>query len=345
MWMHLSAVRWWVVCAVGWLSACGGGSVSVAPPPPVSSPPPPAVASTVLQARLRLALAAPNPRAWPPITGTPRVFEVFNIGPATAYDVALDATALPAGTTAVSTCGTLAPQATCTVTVTPGTVATTETVVLPMKGSNTNTVMPRVAVLAYGSVFEGGYVFSIDDTRPNTESVYARMAAQSDAAPGVIWSSNGSSGAPASTAYDNIPGISETSVNPPDRCDGAASGGCNTGEILARYPGVDPSYFAAGACSQTIGGNAGWSLPSICELGGSTALGCTAGKSMQENLIDNGALSPAQLPSAIYWSSTQEHANPHVNAWAHRLHAALPQSGGVSKSNAYRVRCVREILP
>ena len=254
MLVRCSSVRGWVLlCVAGWLSACGGNAGSG--PPPQSSPPD----NTTLTVNTEtLALAAINAGALPtPIPGTPRALTVTNTGTVVALGVAVDASLLPAGTTVASTCGTLAPLARCTLTIAPGTVATTGSVALPIQGSNTNTVTPMVAVVTYGSVYQGGYVFAIDDATPNTGSVGGKVAATSDTA-SARWSPN----------HDFLPGIDELAVA---SCEGAQEGACNTRVIVEYYTtvrGEDPASYLAGLCATaTDDGYTDWYLPAICEAG------------------------------------------------------------------------------
>ncbi|WP_137919121.1 hypothetical protein [Hydrogenophaga sp. 2FB] len=288
-----------------------------------------------------LALAAHNPTALPaPIPGAPRVLTVTNTGVAAAQAVALDpSVVLPAGTTIVGNCGgTLAPLASCTFTITPGTVATTAPVTLSIQGSNTNTVTSSVQVLAYGSVYQGGHVFAIDDATPNTGSVGGKVAAMSNAS--AYWSPNA----------DRIGGIDERSVAP---CAGARDGDCNTRAIVAHYTGLgtDSTTYAAGMCSaSSADGYSDWYLPAICETGydgrGGSSPRCgsqaaPAQQNMLSNLFDKGVVGGPG--SGFYWTSTA-HATFPAEAWlqvyqpAASLQVSFPRSSMV----AY-LRCVRAI--
>ncbi|WP_382323191.1 DUF1566 domain-containing protein [Hydrogenophaga sp. UC242_53] len=264
--------------------------------------------------------------------------------------------ALPSGTNLSSTCSTLAPGATCTITVTPGNAPSAAQgntapvpVTLSVGGSNTNLLTPTVQVLTHGSVYQGGYVFGIDDTTPVTGNVGGKVAALNDAvglAPGVIWSSNGNSGTTPDVAYNVVPGVDELSTPALGRCNGGTDGACNTNEITTFYTGVNHTYYAAGACRATQSGYSDWYLPAVCELGGQASAGCApGGASMQANLIDNGAVNVAALPTAVnYWSSTPRNGNPNFDAWVHRF-ATMggAVSTGIDKSTTLPVRCVRAL--
>lgn len=259
-----------------------------------------------------LALAARSATVPTPIPGTARVLTITNTGSAVAQAVALDPSAdLPPGTTVVGNCGTLAPLARCTLTITPGAVATTTPVTLSVQGSNTNTVSSTVQVLAYGSVYQGGYVFAIDDSTPNTGSVGGKVAALVDTA-ALPWSSNN----------DLVAGIDEGAVWP---CEGAVDGACNTNAIVTHYTALleDPSTYAAGACAaSTAEGFTDWYLPAICEMGYDglgRGSGCgTAGtpklQNMFSNLVESGGGGGLV---GRHWSSTTATwvAGPGRSAW------------------------------
>ena len=95
-----------------------------------------------------------------------------------------------------------------------------------MSAANVATpVTANVAVLGYGCIYEGGYLFSVDDTMddghtgactsaPCTGSIGGKVVSITDQiAPssGIIWSSNGATGS-SNFSYDIIPGIDETST-------------------------------------------------------------------------------------------------------------------------------------
>ncbi|MEO7385452.1 MAG: hypothetical protein ABIX37_00800, partial [Gammaproteobacteria bacterium] len=190
--------------------------------------------------------------------GTARTLTISNTGSSAAFSVNYTAT-LPAGSTvAPSNCGDIAAAGTCVLTVTPGATASgapgdadAEPVALTVSGSNTNSLLTNIQVLTYGSVLQGGYVFSIDDTTPATGSMGGKVAALADqAAPypnGIAWSD-----------IVVVDGVSETSTSPPDACNGKSDGACNTAAIIAansppvRDPAPDLSTYAAGLCRAVI---------------------------------------------------------------------------------------------
>ncbi len=193
-----------------------------------------------------LALSVNNTVLNAALTGNERYITIQNTGTDQATGVSVSATGLPAGTnitTVPTTCtGTLALNATCTVTITPGANATSNctTGIAPTPGtitvSATNVATPatsNVVVLGYGCQYQGGFLYSVDDTTNNgvigtcttppcTKSIGGKVVSLTDqAAPyitapqstSIIWSSNGSGSASANVSYDIIPLISEISTS------------------------------------------------------------------------------------------------------------------------------------
>lgn len=154
------------------------------------------------------------------LTGTPRKITITNMGSNPATNVTYTPTpALPIGTSiSPASCGTLSPASTCVLTITPGNTPSAPPgntnptpITLSISGTNTNTVTPTLNILTYGSVYQGGYLFSVNDTTPDTGSIGGSVVTLMDQAPafpnGVVWSSNNANGA--SVSEDTIPLISE----------------------------------------------------------------------------------------------------------------------------------------
>ena len=194
-----------------------------------------------------LALSVNNTTLNAALTGNARYITIQNTGTNQATGLSASAAGLPTGTnitTVPTTCtGPLAPGATCTVTITPGSNATSScnTGTPPTPGtitvSATNVGTPvtsDVVVLSYGCQYQGGFLYSVDDTTNNgvtgacttppcTKSIGGKVASLTDqAAPyinsgpqatSIIWSFNGSGGLSAKVSYDIIPLISETSTS------------------------------------------------------------------------------------------------------------------------------------
>lgn len=340
----LSAIthrKFWVLNLLAFLAACGGGSggsPAAAPPPapPLPIVTAPATATTLTLSHSTLALK---------VSGASRSFNVLNTGTAPALLVEVDpAVAFPPGTTYLHNCSTLAPGASCTVTIDPGAVASavpgaaaSASVSMAVRGSNTNTPSVDVYVLDYGSLYQGGHVFAFSDVGPFTESVGGKVATAGPSGSLYTWSQHNV--APA--AVFEIPGVSDNSVGPLPSCDGKFDGACNTQLIVAAddHAGVPLSNYAAGACRATLNSYADWYLPAICELSGSPAAGCISGETVQEKLQTPGH---ASFPDS--WSSTQWSVGPTALAWFHAF-ASPPggNSAGTFKGIPTAVSCARQL--
>lgn len=337
----------------------GGGSSVEADPAPVSQGP---TATTLSASTSALVLSVNDTALSASLTGYPRTFTLTNTGSETARAVAYAVSPpLPSGTTiAPANCGNIAPAASCVLTITPGAIPSAAAgdinptaIMLAVAGTNTNTLSLPIDVLTYGSVHQSGYVFAVDDTTSTTGSIGGKVAALSDqAAPypaGVMWSSDGNGG----TVYDAIAGIYETSTDPPDACNGRVDGACNSRAIIAFYsppqttPAIDPSSYAAGRCSGTIGNRSDWYLPAICEMGyDSPGFGTGCGtraaptaQNMHYSLAENGNIGNF---SVYYWSSTGYSALP--DQYAH--YQVFDAVGGIyqgagTKFYSLGVRCAR----
>lgn len=269
--------------------------------------------------------------------------------------------ALPSGTTiSPASCGTIPPAGSCTLTITPGVTPSAEAgntsptpITLTIVGDNTNTLTPTISVLTYGSVYQSGYVYAIDDTTPTNASIGGKVAALTDQANlypfGVVWSSNGTVG---QVDNFNIPGIYENSTAGVNSCNGNTDGACDSTQILNHYLSTDSypvSFYPAGTCSVTIGDYSDWYLPAMCEMGYdslSVGSGCGSAisptlQNMQSNLVDNGNIGSL---SGSYWSSTEYSASPTNDAWTQFFATSGLSSQGITiKSNPYAVRCSRAL--
>ncbi|MBL0919033.1 MAG: hypothetical protein IBJ14_10040 [Hydrogenophaga sp.] len=300
------------------LTACGGSPGGGGSTPPPAAPP---TTLTISAASLSLA-----------VSGNPRLFTIANTGTQTAQMVSVSTgAALPVGTTSISTCNNLPAGATCTVTVTPGatpsaTPGNTSPVPasLNIAGSNTNTLTAQIHVLDHGSVYQGGYVFAIDDTTPNTGGIGGKVASLTDASFGTFWGADAVGGA----AITSVPGALSL-------VDGAA----NTAAIVAAMgPGSEP-HHAAGLCSaSTASGHSDWYLPAACDMG--PGGGCVIGQgNMHDNLENHGSGNIGNL-SGQYWTSTQS-STLNTAAWIHFATSGL-QSTGI-KSLSLSARCARSL--
>lgn len=182
--------------------------------------------------------------------------------------------------------------------------------------------------------------FSVDDylvwSVPSSSSVL--VIADSDVSSEYKWS----------TTENNIPGITIDSVSPPDACNGATDGFCNTNQIVAYY--LTPyTNYAAGLCYQITADNSGsipvgtWFLPSMCEMAQSGGnANCSSGlANVSKNLFSLGFTDNLN-PSAQYWTSTESALFPTEHAWT-LVFSANSQQAYSKSSNRFFVRCVRAI--
>jgi hypothetical protein len=306
--------------------------------------------------------------------GNARQISITNTGTVVAANVSVASSGLPSGTTiSSSNCtATLATGNSCSITVTPGAnstsncttggAATPGTITVSSADASPSTV--NVAVLSYGCIYQGGYLYSLDDTTATTMSIGGKVAALFDQSAGIIWSSDSTG------SYDggvSIWGIAQTSTSSSPSptstpyagqtsCNGATDGACDSNNINVYYYNVASppvtilAYYAAALCDQLISGYSDWYLPSICELGydaGGNGSGCgTAGaptlQNMQSNLVDTGTVNLV----GVHWSSTEMSGDPLSYAWIQYFATAggSLQLHGI-KSMALSVRCSRALSP
>ena len=292
---------------------------------------------------------------------------------------------LPSDVTISSTCSTSTPLTanggSCTITISPGTTASNNSSsqactngTAPEASAFNVTTSPPVAinavVLGYGCQYQGGYLFSIDDTAPTTSSIGGKVVTTADQGSSVTWSPIG--------VFDSIWGIDDTSTSTSPspnassgesatlklgqlNCNAVNDGACATTNTFVYY-GTGTNY-AVGLCKQALN-NSGttcsggsncytdWHLPSTCELGpfGSTGLNtgsypylfgsqsCSSGSTnIQNELVSTSIVS---LPGA-YWSATEYSVDPQVIAWYQYFASSGGNQGGLNKSSGIGVRCVR----
>lgn len=332
--------------------------------------------ATLARSVSSLALVVDNTATNAALTGNARQVTFTNIGSMDATNVALNPSGLPLGTIASNTCsGTLAAGGSCTITVTPGANATSDctTGIAPTAGTltvsadNADAAEVEVVVLGYGCIYQGGYLFAVDDTTSNTGSIAGKVVATTDQSTGIAWSSDGSGG----PDFTPILGIDETSTAstpsptaPPYpvgtpvylACNGAVDGACNTANIVAYYnfnraaggPAPTPlTDYAAGACTSTISGHSDWYLPTICEWGYGSSAGCGSQASplvqnIWSNLIDPAIVTLNPLASD-YWSSTESSTLPTVQAWSQTISGTSQSS--TKGAMGFATRCARALTP
>jgi Bacterial Ig-like domain (group 2) len=319
-------------------------------------------ATTITASVAALALSVTNTGLSPALTGNPRQITMTNTGAVAAINItASTSPALPIGTTLTSTCGaTLVAGGSCVLTVTPGSTPSAApgdtspvAIVLTVQGSNTNVLNPAVYVLTYGSVYQSGFVFSVDDTTAASGSIGGKVAALVDQGT-LAWTQG----------YDSVYGIDEVSTssaaapalpNPNTSgyaaCNGAADGACNQGNLNLYYAGGSQASYAVEFCDPTLGGFSDWYLPAICELGYDTAgSGSSCGTSsspglqnIRSNLVDS-AVPGTGLANGVYYASTEASFDPQPYAWLQYMAPGSPQTI-VAKLAAFQVRCVRALTP
>jgi len=280
------------------------------------------------------------------LTGSPRTVTITNTGSIAATSVSVAASSLPSGTTvSPSACGVIAPGSSCVVTITPGSIATSSCTTgiaptpstLTISADNASSIAIDVLVLGYGCIYQGGYVFAVDDTTPATSSIGGKVAAAVDQSPaypnGIIWSSNGAGGSFADADLANV-GVAESSVSP---CVGSYDGACNSSRILSHYPSASypRHYFAAGQCVATIAGYSDWYLPAACE-----ATACGVQQNMQSNLVEYNNLS---LLTGVYWTSTEASYDPVLVAISAQFDPLGGSAIGLTKNQSLGVRCARAL--
>ncbi|WP_419421528.1 hypothetical protein ACNVED_16590 (plasmid) [Legionella sp. D16C41] len=317
-----------------------------------------------------------------PASGLARLITISNTGSNTALNLAVNTPTWPAGTSSTTTCtNTLPAGSSCTITIIPGATATSDgtnpcssgTAPIPgaiqISADNAATVLTHVVILNYGCIYQGGYVFALDDTTPDTGSVGGKVVTTADQAAaypnGIIWSSNGNGGSSADVAFDSIYGISQLSTpsspNPSSgqvagqtACYGATDGVCDTNNIYVYYQNnatnapINLSYYAAGLCKQMIANYSDWYLPAICEMGYRINNGCGTSsvptlQNIQSSLIDRSGFS---APAGRYWSST-EISTPQQNygAWYQLFASSGSSQVPDFKDGPFGVRCSRALTP
>lgn len=247
----------------------------------------------------------------PVLTGTPRQITITNTGSLAATNVAINYPTWPTGTSANSTCGsTLAAASSCTITVTPGAVPTSNcgNGTAPTPGAVTVThdagsTQVDVIVLGYGCVYQQGLLYAVDDTTPVTGSIGGSVLTTTDISISVTWDAGLGAPIGAGSKFDGatntmlIAGTAGTA--------GSAASMCSDLEIDSA--GNTPCQ----------GGNtcySDWYLPAICEWSYDLGAGCPAQvdpaeQSIQSKLVEAFVLGS---PAGPYWSSTEDSA---ADAW------------------------------
>ncbi|STX29826.1 transmembrane protein [Legionella beliardensis] len=313
-----------------------------------------------------------------PNSGLARIITIENTGNLPATNFTVNLPAWPEGTTSTTTCENILTAGDhCIITIIPGNTATSDGTnpcssgtspipgIIRVTADNASAISSEVVVLNYGCIYQGGYVYAFDDSTADTQSVGGKVVTLADQAPphpnGVIWSSNGNGNTPDDAAYDSIFGVSNRStpsapipnigqVAGQNACNGSQDGACNTDNIYLFYQNnakgapIDPAYYAAAYCKQTINDYSDWYLPAMCEMGYGDAICGTSStptlQNIQSSLVDNGLISLL----GYYWSSTQTTHGPQYSAW-YQYFAPDGKSVQlfVSKFNRLGLRCSRHL--
>ncbi|CAM2820104.1 InlB B-repeat-containing protein [Legionella worsleiensis] len=286
---------------------------------------------------LVLSINSTPPTSDPALVGNPRIIRIQNTGTVDAQNVQVSPTAFPAGTSITSnTCtGTLNAGATCDVTITPGGTASSNVsatacntapgsvavpTIVTISADNAAPVDINVSILGYGCIYEGGYLFAVDDTTPNTGSIGGKVAALTDEVPDYQWA----------TVFDN------TAAN--SLLDGLTNTNALTAPI-GQYP-------AAQICFNKIDqGLTDWFLPAICELGRFVGINTNAGcGNARPNLYSTLHVKGlGNFAGVIYWSSSEYVLIPATSAWAQFF--GFGDQFFNSKAISSRVRCIRTFTP
>lgn len=291
-------------------------------------------ATDILRVKLNLALSIKSPEADPALTGKARIIQIENTGLIPFNNVQVSTTRFPDGTSITNnTCtGTLNTGDTCDITITPGGTASPDRRANPCTTPPGTVPMPTVVtvsaddvpitkvdvlILGYGCIYEGGFLFSVDDSTSNTRSIGGKVAALTDE-PNILYQWSGINNITQANSISD--GLSNTLAlaNPPDQ-----------------YPAMQTCL------NKNDQGFTDWFTPAICELGRYVGYGHDAGcgttkPNIYITLYTNGL---GDFANSYYWSSTQFSDDPTEGAWYQIFSAALQDR--TYKSYFYQVRCVR----
>lgn len=272
------------------------------------------------------------------LTGRPRIITITNNSSTeTALNVTYSSTqALPANTTITPSYCNILPLGNCVFTITPGQTPSatpgdinSNPITLTIAGENTNTLAVNVSILTYGSVYQAGYVFSVNDATSNTGSIAGTVAGLSDPSIPRAWQ----------------PGCSDVFTCTSTTANDYFNGANNTASIVSAFSAIPSSTYAAGICdTDTTGGYSDWYLPALCEQGygdGSNPCGTSGSptiQNMQSNLVDNGISDLIET----YWSSTQDSFSP-LNQANYNIFGIPGYQAGDYKDSFLYIRCVRSL--
>nr|HAT8714224.1 hypothetical protein [Legionella jordanis] len=292
--------------------------------------------STTLTTSLTdLALSVNNTAFNPALTGNPRIITITNAGSTTATGLTVTPPTWPSGTTSSTNCGsTLGSGSSCTITITPGNTATSNGTtpctngtapvagVVQVSAANATAVSTNVVVLGYGCVYQGGFLFAVNDATANTGSIGGQVAATTNEG-SLSWS----------TVF-SITGVNSNT-----------NGASNTA-ALATPVGQFP---AAQACiNKTTQGFTDWYLPAICQMGydgQSFGSGCgSSGSPLLQNIYSNLRVNGdiGGFGVGTFFSSSEDTSlNPNLYAWTQNYAVGSTQGQSIKTSNPQSIRRVR----
>ena len=241
-----------------------------------------------------------------PTSGVARSITVRNDGSFPASNLSINYPTWPSGTTANSNCtSTLEAGDICTITISPSFTATSNQQGAPcttgptvpiaqsitISASNvTTSASTDVVILGYGCIYQGGYVYALDDTTSTSNSVGGKVVALSSLLPPPTrpWTSPSSA---------NI----TTSIT---------NGAQNTSTIVSDSSCTSFSTCAASAChNYSVVDYTDWYLPAICELGyfttGPTNSSCGTSSAPTLQNFQSAIVDTFSILGGSYWSSTQ----------------------------------------
>lgn len=246
---------------------------------------------------------------------------------------------LPEGTQITpQSCGDMLRNATCLLKITPGPTPSNETTTISIEGTNSNKLSAEITVLNYGSRYQQGYVFALNDDLsiyPEAQSVGGQIAALGNNHVATAWSNN-----------------QYTLTNATSLTDGLA----NTKTIIAAYGEGDYAAYHCARYQIDSAGNSpcttgtcydNWYLPAVCQVSGadkaSGCLGMPSQPNMEENLFNLN--SPVGSLLGYYWTSTESLRDQNQTAWVQWFwtnpNKKIPYI--VFKGAMPAIRCTRQI--
>ncbi|MCX7117729.1 MAG: DUF1566 domain-containing protein [Legionellales bacterium] len=318
--------------------------------------------TTLSSSVLNLALSVSNQQRNSALIGNTRDITIQNVGNEIALEIAIHYPNWPAGTSATSTCDShLSPAASCVISIHPGPESSSHcdrgTLAIPstitISARNAPAIKFYVMILSYGCIYQGGYLFSVNDNYakyPRDLSIGGKVVSLNDQTYAIAWDSSiGCTTEPYNNCAITLANSIEngnyyfptTKKIDPDG---------NTYRIYHQLS--DTLSYAAGICRQNSVGYSDWYLPAICELGYYTPSslndsGCgTESAPYMQNILSNLTNDHIGNLGGLYWSSTEDGYSPNINAWfQYTAGGGDSFQSGANKASQIGVRCVRAVTP